>query len=553
MTELLLRNAEPVEAGQMTNLGLRLTAPGAGPVFLKIPLGDGAEALVHNVDALYGCTLSAGGELTEGERFEESGGRIGVVSLISRQGGGGDLVFERLPISRQTGTARLWVEDQSKTVLAACEIDKVKVPAKVTAIGADRYAVTEGETVRVSWTVEPEDTPVRVTVKPEQAAPAEMPRPGAREIEVAPVHPDATVEVSVRDGTDAPRICTILSANKTEVRTEAFPTDDVERPGILSLHSGGDRLYAVVATGATSAEAMLFVSQDGWRDWQPVRAGSGEPVTLPADTAARPAAMTPGKLWFVGGDAVDPNGEGRGVAIFDLEARMLVEPSDVAWPADMPDRMGHCVVAAPDGTALWVLGGYNGGGALADVWRLDLETRIWKQRADLPDDPRCLFGAAFHQGDLWIAGGAEVPSGRGFTDIRRLPTEAGNAGWTRLGPTLFPTGECGGSTGAYVGATLAAVPPRSMPGRTGEPAFPGALYSFAVSLGAQVYSTHVQRLRGESAVPLPNVGGDWFASGSLLEVDWARLDATTFADRVYIWRRTPGGAPDSSIHFLISV
>jgi len=135
--------------------------------------------------------------------------------------------------------------------------------------------------------------------------------------------------------------------------------------------SGADRLYGIFKDEVNYYR--LYSSATGVDDW---RLEEGD---VPQNMATSPGVYYKNKLWLVGGSSVDSAAVSDEVWRYERDAGTernrwtnICDPKDQTptwtFPAEMKARMGHaCLVFQNE---LWVLGGYNNGRALNDVWRL---------------------------------------------------------------------------------------------------------------------------------------------------------------------------------------
>ena len=135
-----------------------------------------------------------------------------------------------------------------------------------------------------------------------------------------------------------------------------------------------------------------------------------------------PGVASGGKLWLIGGSAVDPTKCSNEVWFYQKNDKA----NEGEWVRDSPagfaKRMGHCVVEFKE--KIWVLGGLDSSGhRLNDVWSYDQnekdEKKKWQEVTANANWPaRCLFAAlvtpnigvrSFDSEKIWIYGGTEDP------------------------------------------------------------------------------------------------------------------------------------------------
>src|SRR5262249_31590692 len=154
--------------------------------------------------------------------------------------------------------------------------------------------------------------------------------------------------------------------SSTELGGEGSPTCGE----ILGIYRHKDTLYAAVrriAAGNTGSEGREIAAQDTaasiWcsdgrftrEHWVPM------PISIPADAASRPGAVFADNLYFMGGSSYDPDRPGSRTSYFNFEQQTWVgQDPETAWPREITARMGHALLASPDDSRLWLIGGYNG-------------------------------------------------------------------------------------------------------------------------------------------------------------------------------------------------
>lgn len=115
------------------------------------------------------------------------------------------------------------------------------------------------------------------------------------------------------------------------------------------------------------------------------------------------------------------------------------------WPGLPAARQSGTIIAVPDGrrSTSYLLGGIGEDGevvrSLGEVFQLDENGKSWsKQEASIPDD-RGMFGAAAHDGQVWVFGGS-IFDPRPDQPARAMPTAVLRWDASSPGATFEPTG-----------------------------------------------------------------------------------------------------------------
>ena len=188
---------------------------------------------------------------------------------------------------------------------------------------------------------------------------------------------------------------------------------------IFRSQSNDDALYALcLSTGAVGEKAALYKSVDGITNWQAVS------DTLPDEMESSPGLRLGGRLWLIGGSAVDPQQKSDRICYYDLkdyrwhDATVIYSDPKVKFE----ERMGHACVSTDDKT-FWVLGGLGQFNCLNDVWSFTLDPKnpnqLHASRLFESSDwrPRCMFSAVNFKGMIWVLGGVDSPNGNPLGDI----------------------------------------------------------------------------------------------------------------------------------------
>jgi hypothetical protein len=552
-TSLSVRNPDPLKTGNKQSLSVEVQTDQVSSLFLNLPLGDGKGALmtqaefnkanikVQKADPKRG-TLDA----TPGAKRIASG-NVGEFNVTRRRPANQEdfcILIEGFATNTNNaaGPVKLGLKDRDQNELASTTVGVIDAKPQIVSFVSDKYNALSGNKATLSWEIKPPGA-LRLRRLPD----TEIAREPSTRIEVmagtgdfARYQLDAMVGEAVTDS----RVITLHSFGQTQVKSYVGPGDGAE---ILGVYNRGNRLYAVVRDGDPEKGASIWRAAIGFdrESWEPLtKTDKKTPIRIPVDAASRPGAVFDDKLYFMGGSSYDANYPGSDVGYFHFEANTWVgeDIRDEAWPPAMPARMGHGLLASPDGRRLWVLGGYNGdGGALKDVWVYDQATKWAPHPANVVWEPRCLFGATFHGAELWIAGGFDSPGGYPtYDDIWRLDTQTNN--WQKIATPLIKDPD--NRVKQYCGCALAALD--------------NQIYAFAAYRHVgQPSENNVIRIGFSNNQwqpnPVPGVSSDWVTSRELSLVDCYRFDATVFGGCIFIRRLARARAKDKNIHYLVAV
>lgn len=166
----------------------------------------------------------------------------------------------------------------------------------------------------------------------------------------------------------------------------------------LWVIGGGDNVAA--AGGPSTRLNDVWSSSDGvsWTQQVPTGGNIFSPRMYPA------AVVYAGKLWVIGGDVArgSPSDTYANDVWYTTDGTTWVNASaNAAFPA----REGHSVAVLNN--SMWLIGGDNGGGALADVWK-STDGVTWTQQtpAGQSFSARTTHAAAVLNGRLYVVGGA---------------------------------------------------------------------------------------------------------------------------------------------------
>jgi hypothetical protein len=559
---LSVRNPEPLKTANKQGLSVEVETEGASQLFLVVPLGDGAEALMTAAEfakARFSVAKADGAgkdpaEAEMGSHEPDSTKTRGIIEVTqnTRRQEKFCILIDGFTTNNAPGSVEVRLEDNNEEVLAKTTVKVEVVKPQIVSFVSNIYSALVDTTATLSWEIKPPGghklTPEPVKdIKDIDSQHAEV-KTGAR------YRLDAMVGDQVTDS----RFLTLHSYDQTQVKTYPGPGDDTAE--ILGVYNRLGRLYAVVRGSGTGEGASIWRTSVGFDrgSWERLLTKpGGAPIRIPADAAARPGAVFDDKLYFMGGSSYDANLPDRDVGYFHFEANIWVDAhsrSDEAWPEAMPARMGHALLASPDGR-LWVIGGYNGdGGAMNDIWVYNKDAGQaadrWKKYQG-PWEPRCLFGATFHGRELWIAGGFDNPGGYPtYDDIWHLDTRAETNTWQKNRYPLRSTRSEESRVQQFRGCALAAL---------GDQIYAFAAYhNVDKGDGYEIGdSNNVIKISFSSSewrtTPLTGISSDWVTPQDLASVDCYRFDATVFRGCIFIRRLARSRTKDKQIHYLVCV
>ncbi|MGH7224653.1 MAG: Kelch repeat-containing protein, partial [Gemmataceae bacterium] len=465
---LSIRNPEPLKTSNKATLSVEVDSQGVSPLVLVVPLGEGSDALMKpsefrdklkiSVAKAEGAKAALDAKLSSPDRrvdaTKPNRGLITLTRMNPSEQARFCVLLSNFTTNAAAGSAKLQLEDKDQKALADKTVTISDAKPRITKFVSTQYIFVKGTTPILSWETSPPG-PSRLWRLSDNTEIAPK-QPGGQEAEAKAGDRNFTrYRLDAMQGqavTDS-RILTLFSYARTQVRSYIAPGNEpalgLSGAEILGIYNYRNRLYAVVRNADPEKGASIWRSDIGFdpESWFPLtfeRNGKKTPIMIPADAAARPGVVFDDKLYFMGGSSYDANLPGAEVGYFHFEANTWVDGEAVreeAWPKDdMPARMGHALLASPDGRRLWVAGGYNGdGGALNDVWVYDKDAAKW-QKYQAAWEPRCLFGATFagpNRQQLFIAGGFDSPGGYPtYDDIWRCDTTATNPVWSKLNYNL---------------------------------------------------------------------------------------------------------------------
>jgi hypothetical protein len=205
-----------------------------------------------------------------------------------------------------------------------------------------------------------------------------------------------------------------------EDQWHGIPLSDDKFPSVIfRSQTTDDALYALcISTGKAGEKATLYKSADGITNWQAVS------DALPDGMESSPGLRLGGRLWLIGGSAVDPEQKSDRICYYDLKDHRWHDATLTYSDPKLKfeERMGHACVS-PDDNTIWVLGGLGEFNCLNDVWSFTLDPKNPSQlRASRLFEssgwsPRCMFSAVFFKGMIWVLGGVDSPNGNPVGDI----------------------------------------------------------------------------------------------------------------------------------------
>lgn len=571
-TSLSIRNQESLTTGGKHRLSIEVNAEEDAPLFLWIPLGKGAGALMTDDEFKKPGMFSVAKAELEHPNAE--------IAAISVDGDNGKIKIELVDDNKPArfciytggfetndtpGSVTLHLKNLARKVLADTEVEVVDAPPRIVKFESDKYCVKVNSSVNLKWKIEPPGGFELWSLAENRIIESAESGSDGDEHKVKATGSEARFRLNAKSGekvTDT-SFLTVSTFEGTAVKSEPEFFEDKKLglgcAEILGVYAHGDWLYAVVRDRKPNNGATLWRTQRGFvsEDWKPLTKGPDgghKPIKIPVEAASRPGAVFDDKLYFMGGSSFDDNFSGTDVGYFHFETNTWVDVkpgADEAWSTKMKPRMGHGLVVSPDGQTLWVIGGYNDAGALDDIWIYE-KGKGWRSPGTLKlPQPRCLFGVTFNGPQLWIGGGFENPGGDTFDDLWYLDTSEIEGGWqwrNAMGATLLPeTAEKGQQ---YCGCALAAM---------GNAVYAFAAYS--VVRGADTLFTREFKARVRRFTPTGNKWqadsiyeqGDWVTSTKLPPLDCYRLDATVYRGVIFVRRLAPAKNKDTCIHYLVTV
>jgi len=415
---------DPLNAGQRQSLALQVTTKGNKSIYVRFPLGTGADALMTPQE-FEQCPVIFPEDPPPGVNEIQTYPETGCARIFIRKP---DLqlsftfVLEDFLVDATPGTVELALHADSPETepLESVAVEKTGTRPEIVSFTASAYNALNQSRVALSWALsEAADYALYNDRSPE-------PLLTGHGLSVnSSMQTAGSYVLKVLQGGEVvdSRHLRIHKYSKTGFRS--YPLDlpvtstagTAAICGILALfaHAGRGRLYALLRVTGEETSAQLWSTDHGFAaaTWQPETNAVGETIRIPIEAATRPGAIIHDRLWLLGGDCCDPDSPGRDLGYYDFQHNVWHEVRDGdgrRWPDGMAARMGHAVVALPSGDRLWVMGGWSqDGGACGDIWEFD-----GKDWTPLDEGCElCLFGATATEGGIWRFGGFPEPGGAG--------------------------------------------------------------------------------------------------------------------------------------------
>lgn len=590
-SSLVVRNPIPLmpgkgPTGNGQSLALGIESDDAAPLYLRIPLGDGDGALMTQEAFLtaYKNTKISLEKITPQNKADislasaevEPSGTFGRITVRKNRAA----LLAKFAIAIQdfsvgkTGKVTVSLAGMvgdTETELATTEITVAGASPRILSFSSTHYQARSGTPVTLSWQIDGTTATTGYRLKGlsggtviTQAFGAGS-ATGAKKIMAGTGNPDEfQLEALDGDLVKDTRRLTVHTNEQTILRNYFGPGDNdhlgLKQAEILGVYNRGGSVYAVVRDQDPTKGASIWKGQDwlkvnpaeGKESWKPLTVKNAnheeEAVLIPAEAATRPGVIFEDRLYFMGGSSYEVNERGKSVGYLSFEMNVWVDDpaDDHRWPADMPARMGHSLLASPDGSRLWVIGGHDGGSALNDVWVYQ-KGAGWKQHSEtnpVPWASRCLAGAAFLGRTLWIAGGFDNPGGDpSYDDIWYLDSQTGGQ-WTQAqSPLRVKRGIV--EQQQFRGCALAA---------SGDNIYVFSSYFDVVGGGGEPHHEigKLEHSGGSWSVTPLGIGSvDWIAGSSVDADVYYRLDATTVGNILCIRRLAEAELKDKVLHMLI--
>lgn len=232
---------------------------------------------------------------------------------------------------------------------------------------------------------------------------------------------------------------TLSSCTKFDTDTRKW-SDCPDLPRALhhvAMAAGDDRVFASGGYASLpfniDQNGAVFVLEEGAERWV-------EFVSLPHPLGQHTMSYHDGALWLVGGE----DGEGTLATVWRLDLTTR------EWSRKAPmDNARHSHAVALDGEALYVSGGRSDqfGSQSASAERYDFADNVWATLPDMPE-PLAGHGSAVIGGHLHVYGGENLT--KGIVDDRHDVLDLETSEWTS-GPPLpeprhgFASAEVGGT------------------------------------------------------------------------------------------------------------
>jgi hypothetical protein len=569
-----------------TALSLEVETQGSQTLFLRVPVGDAAGNLMtpqqfeqskwtiaqpdpdkknpaavdQDQDDPEAEPEKPDAELRPRRSREGNIGQVPVTRRYQSKRAKFKILVERFTPPQPSDAIKLELVDSAKKLLADTTVIVRGAEPKIKKFESDKFNFRRGAVkATLSWEINPAGRyRLQRLTNNETVDTGE----GARGQKTVDQDGEYRLETIVGSAVTDTRSITLYSFGRTQFEStelgEGLPTC----AEILGIYQHEGKLYAVVRDSAAGKTASIW-SSDGRLDrkfWVPIVSARGKDISISAQAAARPGVVFDEKLYFIGGSSYDADYPGSRVSYFHFESKTWVlEDPEAAWPRSSVNhdeiatplpkpRMGHALLAAPDDSRLWLVGGYNGdGGARNDIWVYDKATGQWAQTDAPPWEPRCLFGAAFCGPILFIAGGFDNPGGYPtYDDIWYFDTSSSTEEkptWHTLDTPLVVQDRDDPRRKQYRGCALASI---------GNQIY--AFVSYGV-LGDPDGENKVLRIsragRGWGSAEIKGLSSDWVTSTGVELLDYYRFDATPFGGGIFVRQLARAAKKDTSLHYLM--
>jgi hypothetical protein len=443
-------------AGQRQTLTLEITTEGHPNVFLIVPIGDSAAALMATSADNFRAKVKTKVALLNNPkqvRLDDERGATQTEGWVKFIISGGQsttfaMSFQDFFVPKAPGTASITLKDRNGNILVdrggktPAQVSAEKIEAKqaimISSFTAKPYNLVKGGTVILSWILDPQNGGYQygrdfvLVPGPDEQPTCQFDKQNRRVW---------SARLQVKGTTDC-ILQTLVNGEKSDLRQvqihsfgkSAFESyqlrcrtarSQLDAVGVVGLHVHPEngRLYVLLREDADSA--TLWSTAHGFsadaKEWTPEVDGRGRTICIPVQAARRPGVIFQKKLWLMGGDSCHPDRPGSEVGYYDFQATTWFGGDQ--WPNLIGERMGHAVVVVDD--RLWVIGGWSqNGGARNDIWEFDgvdaSQRESWTQLPQPNWMPRCLFGATVTSSAVWVAGGFRIPGGAPtYDDILR--------------------------------------------------------------------------------------------------------------------------------------
>lgn len=540
-------SASPLRVGTNQKLVLSVSVVGEGQVFVVVPLsadnGLMSESEFRKLADAQKVSLTKGKDVD----FAVSNITSGEATLDLSFAGDGpwscEIGFEGIAFDSQR-RFKIEVRDFNSASLTSLELEVGPAESvKILTFEPDRYNLPSAAKVKLKFTLSARpqgDTKITINGKSvEVVTDAKTGTPSGSDDFSVDKESDFTLNVLVGSASVDTRQLRI-NTFKRPCFTDFAPQlsfDHVQAEGLVGIHAHGGRLYVLRhAPQAAEPSAAMWSSLNGFDpaddQWEQVKDGAGKPVLIPLRIARRPAVVFKDRLWLMGGDCCNPNRRGADISYFDFTERYWFagggDLSGGRWPADVGERMGHTLLAGPDGR-LWVIGGWNQGGPCQEIWCFTGDGKAANQWTRLMTRPpwtgRCLVGATTVGSKVFVAGGFDEPGGEGYNDILVYDHQSGS--WRTLTrPLIIPSGDADPRKYQFCACTVSAL--------ATEPQVLATYYRFETSEHDHSLSRIVAD--GDEYTKVGYNEMDKLSSAGLFRTeDYYRLFSNVFNGSLFIW------------------